>query len=625
MTVSFEYLKIHHFMSFDDATISLKDAGFCLIEGVNECEADAAKSNGSGKSTIWNALSFALTGETLNGLKSNLANLAFDDGCWVEVSMTIDGKHVDILRSKDDSVLKTNLKIVVDGVDVSGKGVRDSQTLLSQMFPELTVELINSAIILGQGLPGRFTDNTPSGRKEVLEHLSKSDFMVEDIKNRLAKRSCELSAEVREADDSLLVLDTRKKSVGNEIASTESRLNDEKSFEVDNDELLAREALIDELNDEISYCQSRSEQLHAEVESARKTYDGVKEDKRNAIDKVKYEHYDRASSFKTRRMALKYDIDRLKEEIEHAKGVHDVCPTCGQRIPESMRIDTTELENELNESLAKMSVLDIEEKEDAQAYDGILNDINDEFDDRISEASAELGGKENMQKVVDNTLSSLIERKNGQSIQLASLRERKKSHDRTLNELNERLSNLTNELKSIEDEIGKANDRKTVLAGKIDVVSRMTTFVKRDFRGELLREVVDYIENKAKSYASKIFNTDDISFAIDGNDILIAFCGKDYENLSGGEKQRVDLIVQFALRDMMNAYSNFSCDMLVLDEITDALDSVSCDRVIDFIASEMQDIGSVFIISHHSDELSLPYDSIIKIRKNDKGISEVVS
>ena len=48
-------------------------------------------------------------------------------------------------------------------------------------------------MILGQGMPNKFTNNTPSGRKELLEKLSKSDFMIEDIKNKLSARKNELS------------------------------------------------------------------------------------------------------------------------------------------------------------------------------------------------------------------------------------------------------------------------------------------------------------------------------------------------------------------------------------------------------------------------------------------------
>ena len=152
----------------------------------------------------------------------------------------------------------------------------------------------------------------------------------------------------------------------------------------------------------------------------------------------------------------------------------------------------------------------------------------------------------------------------------------------------------------------------------------MNTIVKRDFRGFLLKNIIDYVDAKAKEYASQIFGCNEISFALDGNDINISFCNKNYDNLSGGEQQRVDLIVEFAIRNFMCQYLNFSSNILVLDEIFDALDSESCDRVINFVTNELKDIESVFIISHHSDSLDIPYDSQLVIEKNELGVSHVV-
>ena len=194
---TFTKLHIHHFLSFDDATIDLSQRGYCLINGINKNPKDAARSNGSGKSTICNALSFALIGETISGLKSNLANIYFNDGCYVELEFYVDHTKYSLLRSKEDKTYGTNLKIYVDGVDKSGKGIRESQAILDELLPDITRELIGSVILLGQGLPDRFTANSPSGRKEVLEHLSKSDFMIQDLKKRLEERSLKLNNDFR--------------------------------------------------------------------------------------------------------------------------------------------------------------------------------------------------------------------------------------------------------------------------------------------------------------------------------------------------------------------------------------------------------------------------------------------
>jgi DNA repair exonuclease SbcCD ATPase subunit len=96
-----------------------------------------------------------------------------------------------------------------------------------------------------------------------------------------------------------------------------------------------------------------------------------------------------------------------------------------------------------------------------------------------------------------------------------------------------------------------------------------------------------------------------------------------FDGLSGGEKQRVDLILQLAIRDLLTSYLDLSANILVLDEITDFLDKKSCQAVMTLLEKELQTVESVFIISHRSTILEIPIDSEITVIKNTNGISEL--
>ena len=150
----------------------------------------------------------------------------------------------------------------------------------------------------------------------------------------------------------------------------------------------------------------------------------------------------------------------------------------------------------------------------------------------------------------------------------------------------------------------------------------MTTIATRDFRGFLLSSIIEFISSKSKEYAKEIFDTDKITFKLDGNNIYIGYNDKQYENLSGGEKQKVDLIIQFAIRDMLSRYLDFSSNILVLDEIFDNLDEVGCQKVLNLISNKLVDIESIFIITHHTD-ISIPYDNELVIVKGKDNISRV--
>jgi DNA repair exonuclease SbcCD ATPase subunit len=73
---------------------------------------------------------------------------------------------------------------------------------------------------------------------------------------------------------------------------------------------------------------------------------------------------------------------------------------------------------------------------------------------------------------------------------------------------------------------------------------------------------------------------------------------------------------------MLCQFLDFRCNILALDEIFDNLDSIGCDKVIDLISKKLNDVESVFIISHHTD-LAIPSDSIITITKYADGVSVI--
>lgn len=97
MDIKFKQLKIENFMSIGDALIDLSDRGFTLIEGVNNNKCDNAKSNGSGKSSIFEALVWCLTGNTIRGNK-DVANYNGDGTCKVILTLNVDGDEYVIER-----------------------------------------------------------------------------------------------------------------------------------------------------------------------------------------------------------------------------------------------------------------------------------------------------------------------------------------------------------------------------------------------------------------------------------------------------------------------------------------------------------------------------------------------
>ena len=629
MNIRFEKITIHHFLSYDHAEITLGDKGFCLVKGINRNPKDSAKSNGSGKSTIFNAISYVLTGETLQGLKSNLANINYQDGCWVKLEFSVDGHNYILLRSKEDEQLGTDLKITVDGTDRSGKGIRESEKALEELLPDLTSELIGSVILIGQNMPMKFTANTPSGRKEVLEHLTQSDYMIQDLKNRIAERTDKLNGYIREQEDAMLSDSSKESVLREQLTKNEQEYHDKYSAEaekVDYDKLITDysiEALeltkeLEKVNKELESQKTRESEINANLLS-------VSEAKQQKVLALSESHNAYVAKSAEDRAKLQSELNEAKKKLAEMRDIKDVCPLCGQKIPGVIKPDTSAVEAKILLMLQNLEAHDALVNNHNNEHRVALQSINESFDTSIAAARRNLVECQTEIKAISAKYFDTNNKLLAAQSNLKNAERDKELFETNKNKLQATIAEFKAQIDVLINRMNEVREKKATLEEHLAVVNKMNTIIKRDFRGFLLKNIIDYVDAKAKLYASKIFGCDEVEFTLDGNNIEIAFCGKDYENLSGGEKQRLDLIIQFAIRDFISQYLSFSCNILVLDEITDALDSESCDKVVDFIIDELSSIESVFIISHHADELNLPQDSEILVEKAADGISRVVA
>lgn len=122
-------------------------------------------------------------------------------------------------------------------------------------------------MILGQGLPNKFSANTPSGRKEVLEKLSKSDFMIEDIKNRIDSRNKNLEQSKRQLEDNKLSSESKLDIYNRSLLKYQQDLtNLELSHDADVDnKILTQETKISDIKDKQAQVQKEYEDNQAKL------------------------------------------------------------------------------------------------------------------------------------------------------------------------------------------------------------------------------------------------------------------------------------------------------------------------------------------------------------------------
>lgn len=619
--IDFEKIIIHNFGSYGHTELDLKSKGFCLVSGKNNFKKDNALSNGSGKSFIWSAICYAITGETLNGLHTNLKNINIedDDKCYVKLIFKVNADEYEITRHVTP---KSDLQIIKNGADVSGKTYRESEKKLGDLLPDLTHDLIASTIIIGQGMPNKFSSFSPSGRKELLEKLTKSDFMIEDIKNRVVLRQSELSRKIQECSDSILVNGTKLATAKKDLEKIEKEITETVKPDFDKD-IKESDALLKSIDKDITRLTEARKAVDAQIEAANSALLAVAQEKAEKLRMLSESYHAAIDPVNQEKLTAETTIRNLTAEVTRLKAVKDTCPTCGQKLPGAVKPDTSAQEAQiktLNESLTPLK--------------NRINEINTKSAEYQQQIETEIVGKEaklnasltelkKNRTTVINELNDCSQNYNTEKERYNKLTFEKDNWDKHQKFLNDSIAELQKSINTLENLVTITNTAKVDLEAHLAVVKKMDSLAKRDFRGYLLTNIINYIDKKAKDYSEIVFGTRDLNVYIDGNALDISYCNKMFDNLSGGEKQRVDLILQFAIRDMLNVYLNSGANILVLDEITDFLDKTSCAAVMKLIEKELNTIESVFIVSHHADELGLPVDSEIKVIKNADGISQI--
>lgn len=569
--IIFESIKIEGFLSLGEVEIPLKEQGFTLVKGINN-ESKTVQSNGSGKSAIWDALFYCLTGETLRG-SSLVVNEKLTDSCTVLLTFHDQFHNYQIRRSKNHKVYGNSCQFIIDDSIISDQ-IKRSNEEIAKVLPSVSnPEVLGSIILLGQGLPYKFSSFSPIKRKEILEIMSGSTTEIDQLKYKLDILSADTSGEHDRIQKEIMRLSGLISGYETTITLLNSQIENHKTKEEVNQRVVELTNELNHLNEVYPNKSNELERIQQKISS----------------------YNDSISKLSETLISYNNSVNLILGQLSSYKS--GSCPTCGRpyEIDQSIEDQKIILNNKVNQFKTKINELETERsrfRNELYEHQNKLNQINQEIQQiRINQYNLE-NEKKNLNSQSDeiNLLNSQIEEINQKII-----------------ESKIKLNDLSKENLKVEE--------------TLECISYLKRQLSRDFKGYILEEVIKYMSSRSEYYSSYLFtNKKKIKINLSSNKILINLDERPYENLSGGERQRVDLAVQFSLRDMLMTTSGFFCNLLVLDEVFDNLDSQGSDALMKLIISEFSEIDSVFIVTHHS-EIDIPYDNQITIIKNSDGIS----
>ena len=533
--------------------------------------------NGAGKSTVLDALCFALFGKPFRTIsKSQLVNTVNAMETVVEIEFSIASRNYKVVRS----IKPNKFEIWQNDIMINQEAnSRDYQKILEQQILKLNYRSFTQVVILGSSTFVPFMQLKAKFRREVVEDLL--DIKIFSTMNLLLKqRLKDLVTELQEVE-------YNHKLCSEKITMQSTHIENIKN----NADLIIKEKQ--------SNYESNSIELDKKVNNKKSLEQKQKELFSSVEDQINIESKD--VKLKDLRSTL---TEKQKEKDRMIKFLseNEDCPACEQHIDtefKSQMISTKETEKkEIVDGLTKM-------EEELNKTQSRLNEIS-KVTNEIQDNSIQIA-----------SLNTSIQELEKYQVKLSEeIKELEKSTIDNSDE--EQLKILQTEFEGIE------KNRKDLKEEKVYKEASKAMLQDTGIKTKIIKQYLPIMNQLINKYlASMEFY---VNFSLDENfDETIKSRFRDnfnYASFSEGEKMRIDLALLFTWRAIAKMKNSTNTNLLILDEIFDSsLDSAGTDEFLKILNTLEGE--NVFVISHKQDVLVDKFKHTLKFEKN-KNFSKMV-
>lgn len=569
--IVFQKIRYKNFLSTGD--------NFTTIDFVKSKTTLVVGSNGSGKSTMLDALSFALFGRSHRNInKPQLVNSINNKSMLVEVEFLVNKSPYKIVRG---------LKPVVfeiwqgDRLLNQNSHSKEYQKILEQNILKLNHKSFHQVVVLGSSSFVPFMQLPSHTRREVIEDLLDIGVFSK-MNNILRERMSALKDRFYEKKHAIDIVKAK-------IDGAKANLRDLKAISEETKK--NKQNQIEEIRAEISDIESDLTEQNALIDQIRSESDldvtkpSTRIGKLNEY-KVKFTH-----EVATVNKSIKFFTDNKS------------CPSCDQEITEETREMKIEVTNkriaELEEAL---DTVNTEYEKTKEILDAAIA-RNKKIDDILKDNYIKQQNLNNL----GNQISKLSAEMNNQSV-------------------NNGIVDSEDSLQRFVSEYDQLVEQKAELAEKSEYNNVILEMLKDSgFKAKIIKQYLPVMNKLVNHYLQVLdffvhFELDEEFRETIRSRHRDAFT---YDSFSEGEKQRIDLSLLFTWRHIAKMKNSVSTNLLMLDETFDSsLDADGVDNLMK-ILDTLDDSTNVFVISHKGDILDGKFASKIEFKK-DNNFSRMV-
>ena len=535
--------------------------------------------NGAGKSTVLDALTFSLFGKPFRKInKPQLINTVNEKDCKVEVEFSIGQSKWKVVRGIKPAIFEIYLNGAV--LDQSAAAL-DQQKWLEQNVLKMNYKSFTQIVILGSSTFVPFMQLPAAHRREVIEDLL--DIKIFSSMNTIIKDK------IRQIRDEVKTLELKKESLNDKVQMQKDFI--EQLENRGNANINANKEKIAKLDAEVGNYEADNDAIGYSL----KGYQKDQEELIGAGDKL-------------------VKLNNLKGKISQKVSVitkehkffteNTVCPTCTQTIEEEFRLnriaDAQNKAKELQKGFQELEETIKLEQERERQFTVLSKEIT-KLNHEISQNNTRISLNQRQIRDLESEIQTITQ----------NLANRNTEH--------EKLEQFRDNLQSTYEELATKKD-------SINYYDFTYSLLKDGgVKSKIIKKYLPLINQQVNRYLQMMDFY--INFTLDEefNETVQSPIHEDfsYASFSEGEKMRIDLALLFTWREVARFKNSVNTNLLIMDEVFDSsLDGFGTEEFLKIIRYVIKD-ANIFVISHKTG-LEDKFESVIRFEKV-KGFSRMVS
>lgn len=573
MYVEFKKLTFKNILSYGNMETELD-----FQKGLNIIKAK----NGSGKSTILDALTFVLYGKPYRNIKlAELVNRTNKKNMEVSIEFKID---------KDTYTIKRGLKPTLFEITRNGTNLDmlSSKKLNQDEIDKLlgiNMRLFKNIVCIAVTNNKPFLELSIGDKRALAENIFNIDvlgLMLKDVKKRRSVRISE--RDIRGAE---------RTGVVNSIEDNRRYLENMQNYIANFNQL--KEKQISVLESNIKTNNERLQKAIKNIDIANKKILELTKEAGEAPDTA---DLSRISTEIGKTYSKMEHIETTLEKLQKSA----VCPVCNSPLTEghakahidAMKSDRVHLEKD---------ILPVLIKQNSELQENIANYRKKiDFIQTIKDKS----------KIEESTKTLMESQINELKDQLES--EKQKVCPADITEYEDKLAKLNLDLNDIDQAIDEVNDL-------ISIDNELVNILGDDgIKAFFFKKLTDILNKNVNEYLTKFELPIQITFDETMQETIMENLNEtSYGSYSGGERCRIDMSILLSFFNISRIISNWSCNLLFIDEILDnGVDDSGLEQFIatlyNIISENKKQLG-IYIVSHKLNEIKVQTSSLIEIKK----------